>query len=254
MAKAMMGGIIESGLCSPQDITATARSDDGLKTAGEAFKIKTTTDNAKAASTADIVILAVKPNVLFDVIAQIKDSIRNDTLIISIAAGRSNEEIEGAFGKDIHLIRTMPNTPALVGEGMSALSPNSNVTDDELEVAKKIFSSFGKCEVVAESLMDAVVAVSGSSPAYVYMFIEAMADAAVLEGMPRKAAYTFAAQSVLGAAKMVLHTGKHPGELKDAVCSPAGTTIEAVAALERGGFRGLVMDSMHECAEKNRLL
>ena len=248
MAKAMMGGIIESGLCSPQDITATARSDDGLKTAGEAFKIKTTTDNAKAASTADIVILAVKPNVLFDVIAQIKDSIRNDTLIISIAAGRSNEEIEGAFGKDIHLIRTMPNTPALVGEGMSALSPNSNVTDDELEVAKKIFSSFGKCEVVAESLMDA------GHTAEQEVFCEAMADAAVLEGMPRKAAYTFAAQSVLGAAKMVLHTGKHPGELKDAVCSPAGTTIEAVAALERGGFRGLVMDSMHECAEKNRLL
>ena len=146
----------------------------------------------------------------------------------------------------------MPNTPALVGEAMSALCVNQNVTPEELKEVQALFNSFGKSEVISESLMDAVIGVSGSSPAYVDMFIEAMADAAVADGMPRAQAYKFAAQSVYGSAKMVLETGKHPGELKDAVCSPAGTTIEAVAALEAGGFRNTVISAQRACSQKSR--
>ncbi len=146
----------------------------------------------------------------------------------------------------------MPNTPALVGEGMSALCKNSNVTDEELNMIKALFESFGEAEIVSEYLMDTVTGISGSSPAYVFMFIEAMADAAVLAGMPRQQAYKFASQAVMGSAKMVLETGKHPGELKDMVCSPAGTTIEAVKVLEEEGFRAAVIKSIVACIDKSK--
>ena len=136
----------------------------------------------------------------------------------------------------------------------TAVCPGSNIKDKELESVLELLNSFGKAEVIKESLMDAVIATSGSSPAYVFMFIEAMADAAVAEGMPRAQAYQFAAQSVLGSAKMVLETGKHPGELKDMVCSPAGTTIEAVRILEKTGFRSSIMECMKACADKSRNL
>ena len=148
----------------------------------------------------------------------------------------------------------MPNTPAMVQEAMSAITPNEHITEEETKMVVSLFESFGKAEIVPESLMDAVVGVSGSSPAYVYMFIEAMADAAVNDGMPRAQAYKFAAQSVLGAAKMVLETGKHPGELKDMVCSPGGTTIEGLAALEENGFRGAIIKACDANFEKNKKL
>ena len=146
----------------------------------------------------------------------------------------------------------MPNTPALVGEGITAACYNDNVSRADLDKAVTILTSFGKCEVVPEHLMDVVTSVSGSSPAYVFMFIEAMADAAVADGMPRAQAYEFAAQAVLGSAKMVLETGKHPGELKDMVCSPGGTTIEAVRVLEEKGMRSAVFEAMKACTRKAR--
>ena len=152
------------------------------------------------------------------------------------------------------IVRAMPNTPALVGQGMAALSRNAAVSDGELEAARALFAAVGKAEEVDESLMDAVVGVSGSSPAYAYLFIEALADGAVAQGMPRKQAYTFAAQSVLGAAAMVLSTGQHPGELKDMVCSPGGTTIEAVKVLEKSGFRSAVQSAVTAAAEKSRAM
>ena len=158
------------------------------------------------------------------------------------------------FQKPVKIVRTMPNTPALVGEGMTAACPNAYVTEDEKKYALELLGSFGKVEVVPEHLIDAVVAVSGSSPAYVFLLIEAMADAAVAEGMPRQQAYQFAAQAVYGSAKMVLETGKHPGELKDMVCSPAGTTIEAVRVLEEKGLRSAVIEAMKACAEVSRNL
>ena len=169
-----------------------------------------------------------------------------------IAAGKTIAAIEEAFGKEIKLVRAMPNTPALVGEAMSALCVNAHVTEAELSEVQAIFNSFGIAEVVPESLIDAFVGVSGSSPAYVYLFIEAMADGAVAEGMPRSQAYQFAAQAVLGSAKMVLETGKHPGELKDMVCSPAGTTIEAVRVLEKFGLRSAVIEAEKVCADMSR--
>ena len=145
----------------------------------------------------------------------------------------------------------MPNTPALVNAGMSSITPNKQVSEDESALIVEIFSSFGRAEIVPEYLIHSVVGVSGSAPAYVFMFIEAMADAAVLGGMPRAQAYQFAAQAVMGSAKMVLETGKHPGELKDMVCSPGGTTIEAVKVLEQKGLRAAVMDAMQSCMAKS---
>ncbi len=146
----------------------------------------------------------------------------------------------------------MPNTPALVNEGMSAICKNKNITDQELNTIKTIFDSFGKSEIVEEYLIDAVIGVSGSAPAYVFMFIEAMADGAVAAGMPRYQAYKFASQAVMGSAKMVLESGKHPGELKDMVCSPGGTTIEAVKTLEAEGLRNSVIKGIEACIAKSK--
>jgi len=252
MASAIIGGILSSGLAEKSQIIATDKFENARQSLENRFQIFTTSDNKIAAQKADILFLAVKPFVFPEVIDDIKNSIKKDTLVISIAAGQTISAIETMFGTEIKLIRVMPNTPALVGEAMSALSPNPKVSEEDLAQAVSIFNSFGKCEVVAESLMDAVVGVSGSSPAYVYMFIEAMADAAVADGMPRAQAYKFAAQSVLGSAKMVLETGLHPGALKDMVCSPGGTTIEAVAILEQEGLRNAVIKAQRACVQKSR--
>ena len=148
----------------------------------------------------------------------------------------------------------MPNTPALVLEGMTAVTPNKNINKEELNYILSLFESVGKADIIDESLMDMIPAISGSSPAYVYMFIEALADGAVLQGMPRDKAYTYAAQAVLGAAKMVAETNLHPGDLKDRVCSPGGTTIQAVFSLEKNQFRGTIIDAMNACTDKAKLL
>ena len=252
MASAIIGGILNSGLAAKEQILATAKTEKTAASLRERFGILADTDNTTSAKKSDILFLAVKPHLFGDIIAEIKDFVRPETLIISIAAGQTIEKIEDAFAKNMKLVRAMPNTPALVGEAMSALCTNQNVTEDDLSDAKTIFNSFGKCEVVPESMMDTVIGVSGSSPAYVYMFIEAMADAAVADGMPRAQSYKFAAQAVLGAAKMVLETETHPGALKDAVCSPGGTTIEAVAMLEQLGLRSTVIRAQRACVQKSR--
>lgn len=252
MAEAILKGILENKVCEPGEIIASDKSTGRLGAISQWYQIKTTVDNRKPAK-ADMVFLCVKPNILYSVIDRIKYSVTENTIIVSIAAGQPLEKITAAFGNDkLKLVRVMPNTPAQVGEGMAAIVPNENLTAEETQAVVEIFSSFGKAELVTENLMDAVTAISGSSPAYVFMFIEAMADAAVKGGMPRAQAYTFAAQSVLGSAKMVLDTGKHPGELKDMVCSPAGTTIEAVEVLEQEGMRSAVMKAMSACIEKSR--
>ena len=213
-----------------------------------------TADNKEVAKKADVLFLSVKPQFYAEVIAEIKEIIDESKLIITIAPGKTLSWLEGQFGKKVKIVRTMPNTPAMVGEGMTAACKNELVTEEDMVLAMEILNSFGKTEVVSEHLIDAVVAVSGSSPAYVYIMIEAMADAAVAEGMPRAQAYKFAAQAVCGSAKMVLETGKHPGELKDMVCSPAGTTIEAVRVLEEKGFRSALFEAMKACANTSRNL
>ena len=244
MGGAIIGGIINSDIASPENVIVSDKNEQALKNINEKYGVKVTSDNKETADKADVLFLCVKPQFLYGVIDE----------IVSIVAGQAIETIEKAFEHNIKLVRVMPNTPALVGEGMAALTPNSNVTKEETDVVVNVFNSFGKGEVVSENLMDAVTAVSGSSPAYVFMMIEAMADAAVIGGMPRSQAYTFAAQAVLGSAKMVLETGKHPGELKDMVCSPAGTTIDAVAILEKDGFRNSIIDAMVGCMNKSKEL
>ena len=254
MAKAIIQGILEKGLVKAEDITASDKLEEVVDAAKNQFSINATTSNVEAVTGADVILLAVKPQFLEGVIAEIRDSVSEKQLIISIAAGKTMAWLDEQFGKEVKLVRCMPNLAALVGEAMTSVSCNSLVTEEERKTACDLIGSFGRYEVVPESLMDAVIAVSGSSPAYVFMFIEAMADAAVAEGMPRPQAYQFAAQAVLGSAKMVLETGKHPGELKDMVCSPAGTTIAAVKVLEEKGFRSAVIEAMEACAEKNRSL
>lgn len=254
MASAMIGGILKKNLYSPEDLIGADKSEEAVKRAAETFHIHTTTDNIEVAEAADVLILAVKPQFFEGMIAEIKGAVGEDKLVISIAPGKTMEWLMDHFGKEMKLVRCMPNTPALVGEGCTGFCTYSMVTEEEQETARKILESFGKAYPVPENLMDTVVGVSGSSPAYVFMFIEAMADEAVAEGMPRALAYEFAAQAVLGSAKMVLEAGKHPGELKDMVCSPAGTTIQAVKVLEEKGFRAAVMDAMEACIEKSRNL
>ncbi|MCI9377980.1 MAG: pyrroline-5-carboxylate reductase [Eubacterium sp.] len=252
MGSAIMNGILNSGLCTPRQITASAHTQATLKRLSHTYGIQVTLDNRQVAQSSDIVFLAVKPHLYKSVIKEIRDCVDEDKLIVAIAAGLSHSKLDDYFGKPVKIIRAMPNTPAMVAEAMSALTPNKLVSEKDLQAVTTVFESFGKAEIVPESLMDTVTGVSGSSPAYVYLFIEAMADAAVADGMPRAQAYKFAAQSVYGAAKMVLETGKHPGELKDAVCSPGGTTIAAVAKLEETGMRNAVISAQRCCVDKSR--
>jgi len=254
MASAMIGGILKKNLYSKKNLIGSDKSEAAVKNAAETFQIQTVTNNIKVAKEADVLILAVKPQFFEEMIAEIKDVVGEEKLVISIAPGKTIEWIMDCFGKEMKLIRCMPNTPALVGEGCTGFCSYSLVNEEEQTIARGILESFGKAYPVSEYLMDTVVGVSGSSPAYVFMFIEAMADEAVAEGMSRAQAYEFAAQAVLGSAKMVLETGKHPGELKDMVCSPAGTTIQAVKVLEKRGFRAAVMDAMEACIDKSRRL
>ncbi len=249
MASAIMGGIIGKEVIPAQEIIGADLFAPGRERVKEQFGINVTDSNKEVIEKADVVILSVKPQFYESVINEIKGDVRKDQIIITIAPGKTLTWLAEKFGKDVKIVRTMPNTPAMVGEGMTAACPNEHMTEEEIAYVKTLLSSFGKVEIVPERLMDVVVSVSGSSPAYVFMFIEAMADAAVSGGMPRTQAYQFAAQAVLGSAKMVLETGKHPGELKDMVCSPAGTTIGAVRVLEELGFRSAVFEAMKECEE-----
>lgn len=254
MAQAMIGGMIKSNLIQPERLIASAKSEETVNKVQQTYHIEVTTNNKYVAEQADILFLAIKPNLHFSIIEEIKDVIKQNTLIITIAAGISLDDIEGAFKRKMKVIRSMPNTPSLIGEGMSAICRNESVTDEDLQEVIQIFSCFGKVEVIEEKLMDSIPAISGSSPAYVYLFIEALADGGVKSGLSREQAYKLAAQAVLGAAKMVLETGKHPGELKDEVCTPGGATIEAITELEKQGFRAAVISAMESCEQKTKAL
>lgn len=254
MASAITKGIIDKKIAKPEDIMVSRRNHDKLQEAKKTFGVVVTTDNKEVAKKADVIILAVKPQMMSDVINEIKDCITEDKLIISIAAGKSIDWIGTQFGKTLKIVRCMPNTPALVGAGCSGICFNKEVTETDKAFTMSVFNSLGLALEVPESQMDVVVGVSGSSPAYVFMFMEAMADAAVVAGMPRQQAYQFVAQAVMGSAKLMLDTGRHPGELKDMVCSPGGTTIEAVKVLEEKGMRAAVMDATLSCIEKSKKL
>ena len=256
MGSAMIKGIIGSGKVAASGIGASEKYEPSRKKVAE-LGIAVTDDNAAITRDSDVLFVVVKPYQLDEVLPDIRDNITADQILIYVAAGRSISSVEQACmsmevaGK-IKVVRCMPNTPALVGEGMTAIAVNANMTDEDNELVLSYMRMFGRAKLVSENLMDCVTGLSGSSPAFVYMMIEAMADAAVAEGMTRGEAYEFASQTVRGAATMVLETGQHPGALKDAVTSPAGTTIEGVLALEDCGFRSAVVAGVTAAVERSR--
>ena len=247
-----MGGAIMRAICKKYDVKNIKVTDKNIKM-GKAFAEETGTtfvDSNKVVLDCDYIFLAVKPQFLGDVFAEIAGYIPSNAVIISMAAGVKIEKLE-SWAPKARFIRMMPNVCAQIGQAMTAVSYKENISENEASTAIEILSSAGKVEVVPEKLMDCVTAVSGSGPAFVFMFIEALADAAVRCGMPRTQAYTYAAQTVYGSAGMVLESGKHPAVLKDMVCSPAGTTIEGVAALEKNGFRNAVIEAVTSACEKS---
>lgn len=254
MGSAMIGGILKKGIFQKEEIIVSNLTEEGSKRSREKLGVVTTLDNREVVKSARIIVLAVKPQFYEEVLEEVKDLLTPEHTVVGIAPGKTLAWLEEKCGQPLKVVRLMPNTPAQVGEGMTGVCLNDRVTETDAKQIREITDSFGRTELVPERLMDAVGAVSGSSPAYVFMFIEAMADAAVAQGMPRKQAYAFAAQAVLGSAKMVLETGMHPGELKDMVCSPAGTTIEGVRTLEKAGMRSAVYEALQACAEKGKRL
>ena len=252
MGQAMLTGMLDAGVVSESNVYVSAKTQNTKEKIEKEYRVCIAANNIDVVKNAEYIFLAVKPQFYEDVLKEIRDAITEKTVLISIAPGKTFAWLEEKVGKSCKIVRTMPNTPSLVKEGMMGICGNTSVSATELKAICELCSGFSKTEIVSESLMDVVTAVSGSSPAYVFMFIEAMADAAVEGGMPRQQAYTFAAQAVLGSAKMVLETGMHPGELKDKVCSPGGTTIQAVRVLEEQGMRAAVMDAMKACIDKSR--
>ncbi|WP_010093552.1 pyrroline-5-carboxylate reductase [Ornithinibacillus scapharcae] len=250
MAEAIIGGLVKSEHTEPTNIYASNRTMPKLLDLKVTYGIHIAEDNKDVARQSDIIFLSVTPDKYSTVIDEIKDIVTEDSIIVIIAAGQTIEQNEQRFERKVKMVKAMPNTPVLVGEGLTAISVNDLVTEGEKEEIRRLFESFGKAEFIDESLMDTASAVGGSSPAFVYTFIEAMADAAVVNGMPRDKSYKIVAQAVLGAAKMVLDTGVHPGKLKDDVCSPGGTTIQSVASLEESGFRSAVIKAVQANVDK----
>lgn len=251
MASAMISGLVNSKKIAASQIVVFDRKPETNRALHDKFGITAADSAEQLVADVDYLIAAVKPNVLPDTLAGLASQLKPTTVVISVAAGVSLATLGEALPKQQKIVRVMPNTPCLVGEGMSSITPNEQVSDAERDTVLEIFSSFGEAQVVSESQVHAVVGVSGSAPAYIYLLIEAMADAAVLEGMPRAKAYQFAAQAVKGSAEMVLRSGQHPAELKDNVCSPGGTTIEAVKVLEDHGFRAAIINAIRACSAKS---
>ena len=249
-----MGFAILKGLLKTygrEDIIFTDVNRDRCARSTEEMGVAHVESNAGCAGEAKYVVLAVKPQYFDPVLSDIRNEVAENHVIISIAPGITTAQLKEKLGQEKRVVRAMPNTPALLGEGMTGVCYEENAfSREEKESIEDIFRSLGRMRIVEERLMNAVVCASGSSPAYVYMFIEALADGAVKYGLPRDAAYEMAAQTVLGSARMVLETGEHPGVLKDKVCSPGGTTIEGVSALEEFGFRNAVIKAADACFKK----
>ncbi len=252
MGTAIMRGLLDHGFAT-DELLFTDASESQRKKVTQETGVNSAASNQECASLAEYLVLAVKPQYYEAVLEEIRPVLRQGQVVISIAPGKTIGYLKEALGQDKRVVRAMPNTPALLGEGMTGVCfDEGEFSEEERKIIFRFFSSFGKMETVEERLMDAVVCASGSSPAYVYLFIEALADGAVKCGLPRKTAYEMVAQTVLGSAKMVLDTGKHPGELKDMVCSPGGTTIAAVEALEQWGFRNALMKATDACYDACR--
>lgn len=255
IGRALIGGLVNGHEFDPSQLWATRRSASALDELATDFPgIHTTSDNNRAVERATIVILATKPQNIHDVLSEMRGSVSAETLVISVLAGITADALQQGLGEDVPVVRTMPNTPALVDEGATAIAGGRFSTSDHVELARHIFEAVGKVEIVPEYLMDAVTGLSGSGPAYVYMFIEALTDAGVKQGIPRPIAARLAAQTVYGAAKLVIETGKHPAILRDEVTTPGGTAIAAVAELEAHGLRTMLIHAVATATARSKEL
>ena len=251
MAEALISGILKHGVCTPERICVSDVSPERLEYMKKTFSIRTMDTNREAAREADVLFVAVKPHQAADVLRETAKELPG-TLVVSIAAGVTLSVLEEAAGKNVAIVRVMPNTPSLVGCGMAALAAGTHADDVALARAKVLMEAVGEAVVVDEDKMNAVTAVSGSGPAYMYLVIEAMADGGVRAGLPRDIALKLSAKTVMGAGLMVLETGEHPGRLKDNVTSPGGTTIEAMAILEENGVRGAFIEAVQAAYRRAR--
>ena len=254
MAEALLRGLLQQRLVAPTSVVVTDVREDRLEELRARYGIETQSKNAEAARAAQLILLAVKPQVLPRVLDDLGPAVTTSQLVISIVAGATTAAIEERFRESVRVIRVMPNTPALVLEGASALARGRHATAEDLQQARKLFEAVGRAVVLDEPLLDAVTGLSGSGPAYVFLAIEALADGGVKAGLPRDVAQMLAAQTVLGAARMVLETGRHPGQLKDMVTSPGGTTIAGLQVLEQAGFRGALIAAVDAAARRSREL
>ncbi|MFW6381027.1 MAG: pyrroline-5-carboxylate reductase [Bacillota bacterium] len=249
MGTTLLKGILSQGIYTPKDIIGCDLRVEASEANQDYEGIRTTADNRDGVQEAETILLAVKPQVIDQVLAEVEELLQ-DKLIISIAAGVTIEHIRELVDDSNRIVRVMPNTPALVREGVSAISPGPEAREFEVRQVKQMLAGVGEVVEVKESLMNAVTGVSGSGPAYGYIIIEALADGGVLAGLPRQQAQRLAAQTLLGAARMVLETDNHPGELKDMVTSPAGTTITGVQSLEKDGLRGILIEAVKKAADR----
>ncbi|MFP4296937.1 MAG: pyrroline-5-carboxylate reductase [Spirulinaceae cyanobacterium] len=254
MGEALLSRLIERGLYQAETILVCDRTPDRLQQLQQQYGVQTSTNNAEAMA-AEVVMLAIKPQVLDKVVAQLNEtnSVKSQSLIVSILAGVPLSRLEAAFPEN-PVIRAMPNTPATVGAGISAIAPGQNVTPTHLQTARNIFEAVGKVVDIPENLMDAVTGLSGSGPAFVALFVEALGDGGVKAGLPRAIASQLALQTVLGTAQLLQDSQLHPAQLKDRVTSPGGTTIAGVAALEDKGLRSAAIEAVYAAYTRSREL
>jgi pyrroline-5-carboxylate reductase len=254
MAEALVKGLLGAGVAAPQEILCTDRRAERGPELERKYGVRFTQDNKAAVQSAGIVILSVKPQVMDKVLDEIGALLDETKLVISIAAGVPHPAIERKVGHGVRIVRTMPNTPALVGAGATALSPGEHATEADLAQAKALFDAVGRSVIVDEVLLDAVTGLSGSGPAYIFLIIEALADGGVKAGLARQQAMELAAQTVFGSAKLLIETGEHPGRLKDQVTSPGGTAIAGLHTLEAGGLRTTLMNAVESATNRSREL
>jgi len=254
MAEALIKGLLRAGTARPESLIATGRRSERLETLQRTYGVRITQDNLAAVRDADVVVLSVKPQVLDKMLVQVAPAVDPRKLVISVAAGVPIAAMERRLGAGARIIRTMPNTPSLVGAGACALSPGEHASEEDLAVATRIFQSVGTTTVLDENLLDAVTGLSGSGPAYIFLIIEALSDAGVKVGLPRYTALKLAAQTVLGSAQLLIETNAHPGQLKDQVTSPGGTAIAGLHTLEAGGLRTTLINAVEAATRRAREL
>jgi len=254
MAEAMIRGLVKGGHVDAKRIIASGPRKERLATLATTYGIETTLDNREVAHRAGLIVLAVKPQILDKVLREIGDQLRAGTLVVSIAAGVDTATLEEAVPDGVRIVRAMPNTPALVGAAATAISPGMHATQDDLATARALFDAVGITVVLDESHLDAVTGLSGSGPAYIFLILEALADAGVKVGLSRRDAQRLAAQTVMGSAKLLLDTDEHPGKLKDMVTSPGGTAIAGLHTLEQGGLRTTLINAVETATKRAKEL